>query len=109
MESDTQNTQDPAAVLRTLLEAAEQGDVKSQVELATAYLKGRGVPPDHLEAIKWYRKAAEQGLGKADPPHLATPFHGDSGGFSCPVPLGHFAANAGKTRMPQVGGHLYQA
>ena len=26
------------------------------------YLKGEGVPQDYVEAMKWYRKAAEQGL-----------------------------------------------
>ncbi len=29
------------------------------------YLIGRGVPQDYAEALKWYRKAAEQGDAKA--------------------------------------------
>ncbi len=29
------------------------------------YDKGRGVPQDYAEAMKWYRKAAEQGHAKA--------------------------------------------
>jgi TPR repeat protein len=29
------------------------------------YQKGRGVPKDEVEAVKWYRKAADQGEAKA--------------------------------------------
>jgi TPR repeat protein len=29
------------------------------------YAKGEGVPKDDAEAVKWYRKAAEQGLAEA--------------------------------------------
>jgi TPR repeat protein len=29
------------------------------------YATGQGVPQDHVEAVKWYRKAAEQGYAKA--------------------------------------------
>ena len=29
------------------------------------YHYGRGVPQDDLEAVKWFRKAAEQGYAKA--------------------------------------------
>ena len=29
------------------------------------YAKGRGVKQDDVEAVKWYRKAAEQGNAKA--------------------------------------------
>ena len=29
------------------------------------YDNGRGVPQDHAEGLKWYRKAAEQGNAKA--------------------------------------------
>ena len=41
-------------------EAAEQGDSNAQYGLAQMYEEGRGVPKDLTEAIKWYRKAAEQ-------------------------------------------------
>ena len=41
-------------------EAAEQGHVRAQHDLAKMYKDGRGVPKDLTEAIKWYRKAAEQ-------------------------------------------------
>ena len=39
---------------------AEAGDADSQVELGIRYDKGEGVAKDYVEAVKWYRKAAEQ-------------------------------------------------
>jgi len=42
-------------------EAAEQGDAYAQHSLGMAYGYGEGVPEDDEEAVKWYRKAAEQG------------------------------------------------
>ncbi len=45
----------------SLKEAAEQGDVFAQSSLGSAYAKGKGVPQDYEEAVKWYQKAAEQG------------------------------------------------
>ena len=44
-----------------LPEAAEQGDAEAQFRLGSIYYQGRGVPLDHSEALKWLRKAAEQG------------------------------------------------
>jgi TPR repeat protein len=45
---------------------AETGDSQSQLELGTALFLGRlGVGKDEVEAVKWYRKAAEQNLVKA--------------------------------------------
>lgn len=40
---------------------AERGDATAQVQLGDAYDTGVGVKRDVAEAIKWYRKAAEQG------------------------------------------------
>ena len=40
---------------------AERGDAAAQVQLGDAYDTGTGVKRDVAEAIKWYRKAAEQG------------------------------------------------
>ena len=47
--------------LYSLVDAAELGDAKSQFNLANAYWFGNGVDVDQTEAVKWYRKAAEQG------------------------------------------------
>jgi TPR repeat protein len=45
---------------------AEKGDAQSQYELARAFYLGElGVAQDYVQAVKWYRKAAEQNLGYA--------------------------------------------
>ena len=44
---------------------AEAGDAESEVELGRRYNKGEGVVKDQVEAVKWYRKAADQNLAKA--------------------------------------------
>jgi TPR repeat protein len=44
---------------------AEAGDADSQVELGLRYEQGKGVGKDQVEAVKWYRKAAEQNYTKA--------------------------------------------
>jgi hypothetical protein len=56
-----QDTQKSSDALTALLKAAEQGDVKSQLELAKSYLSGIGVRQNDAEALKWLRKAADQG------------------------------------------------
>ena len=40
--------------------AAEQGNAEAQFDLGNCYCKGEGVEQDKAEAVKWYRKAAEQ-------------------------------------------------
>ncbi len=40
--------------------AAERGDVRAEVKLASAYYYGKGVSRNYAEAARWYRKAAEQ-------------------------------------------------
>ncbi len=40
---------------------ADQGDASAQAALGFRYEAGDGVPEEVAEAIKWYRKAAEQG------------------------------------------------
>ncbi len=39
---------------------AESGNVDAQYQLAGMYAKGTGVAADQAEAVKWYRKVAEQ-------------------------------------------------
>jgi len=48
-------------VLQDLQEAAEQGDVDAQYQLALCYYHGEGIAENKTEAVKWYRRAAEQG------------------------------------------------
>ncbi len=39
---------------------AERGNANAQYNLGVMYSQGLGVTQDHAEAVKWYRKAAEQ-------------------------------------------------
>ncbi len=50
---------------RYYLEAARQGNPQAQCKLADCYYYGYGVSKDRGEAAAWYRKAAQQGNGKA--------------------------------------------
>ena len=50
-----------ASDLSGLKRKAEQGESQAQVDLATKYYMGKGVPQDFDEAVKWYLKAAERG------------------------------------------------
>ena len=43
---------------------AEAGDAESQVELGRRYADGEGVAKDQVEAVKWFRKAAEQNFAQ---------------------------------------------
>jgi TPR repeat protein len=45
--------------------AAEQGHARAQFNLGVTYAKGRGVPQDDKQAVKWFRLAADQGHAKA--------------------------------------------
>lgn len=51
----------PNFSMNELLEAANNGYVYPQFELAVRYLKGTGVPRNDQEALRWFQKAAEQG------------------------------------------------
>ena len=50
------------APIEEIRSRAEQGGKEAQFRLGEAYDTGAGVGKDSLEAMKWYRKAAEQGL-----------------------------------------------
>jgi hypothetical protein len=45
----------------SLKNKAEKGDAESQFRLGRMYDEGDGITKDLSEAVKWYRKAAEQG------------------------------------------------
>jgi hypothetical protein len=44
---------------------AEKGDAEAQFYLGVMYENGNGVLKDYTEAVKWYRKAADQGAAAA--------------------------------------------
>jgi uncharacterized protein len=54
-----------AASVDSLKEEAAQGDADAQFTLGARYSRGRGVPQDYAEALKWYRLAANQGKAAA--------------------------------------------
>ena len=43
------------------IQAAQKGDVAGQANIAEFYMEGKGIEKNEEEALKWYRKAAEQG------------------------------------------------
>jgi TPR repeat protein len=57
---------DYATAHKELRPLAEKGHVGAQFLLAALYKYGRGVPQDHAEAVKLYRKIAEQGLSSSE-------------------------------------------
>src|SRR6266536_2938161 len=53
-------------VLAEIRAGADKGDAKAQYELGCAFFSGiLGVAKDKAEAVKWYRKAAEQNVADA--------------------------------------------
>ena len=47
------------------IDAAEQGVATAQYNLGVHYLEGEGVEKDSVEAVAWFRKAADQGFPNA--------------------------------------------
>jgi len=54
-----------AAYVDSLKEEAAQGDADAQFTLGVRYSRGRGVPQDYAQALKWFRLAANQGKAAA--------------------------------------------
>ena len=54
-----------AALQQNAAPSQEPTDPEKQFKLAKKYLEGEGVPQDNAEAVKWFRKAAEQGHARA--------------------------------------------
>src|SRR5467141_3205298 len=53
-------------VLAEIRAGADKGDAKAQYELGRAFFSGTlGVAKDEAEAVKWFRKAAEQNDARA--------------------------------------------
>ena len=51
--------------IELLKNAAEQGDVRAQIQLGLNFEIGKEVQQNYPEAIKWYKKAADQGEAPA--------------------------------------------
>ena len=58
LEKETE--EDKAEGVGMLRHLAGLGDPRARYFLGQCYLDGTGVPPDKAEAVKWFRKAAEQ-------------------------------------------------
>ena len=56
---------DYAEALRIWGQLAEQGQAGAQFDLGLMYANGRGVPQNYLQALFWYRVAADQGYAYA--------------------------------------------
>ena len=54
--------QNPEDAIEVLLELADGGHGKACYDLACAYCKGFGVQQSHKDGMKWYKKAAENGV-----------------------------------------------
>ena len=53
------------ANFESCLYKARQGDTQAQNNVGVMYKLGDGVTQDYKQAVKWYRKAAEQGFAEA--------------------------------------------
>lgn len=58
---------------------AEAGDAEAQFELSRRYYIGEGTAKDLTEAVKWLRKAAENGLARAQGALGSSYFYGEGG------------------------------
>ncbi len=56
---------DYATALQKWLPLAEQGGAMAQAMIGSMYDEGMGVPQNDAEAVKWYRRAADQGITQA--------------------------------------------
>ena len=62
VQAQGEDAHSPAAqALADLRASAEAGDAEAQFILGGMYVTGVGVPQDDVEAVAWYRRAAEQG------------------------------------------------
>ena len=52
---------DYATEMRLYRQLSDQGNARAQTYLGVMYEKGRGVPQDFAEALKWFRVAADNG------------------------------------------------
>jgi TPR repeat protein len=55
-------TEENIRAFKLFLRTAEAGHSEAQYYLGSCYHNGQGVQQDYVEGVKWYRKAAEQGV-----------------------------------------------
>ena len=64
--------------IQTLIGKAKDGNPKAQYQLGNTYYFGEGIQHDYTEAVKWYRKAADQGYAGAQY-NLGVAYHSGQG------------------------------
>ena len=66
LQSPAQQSEADRKLLVEVRAKAEKGDAQSQRELGVIFARGRlGMAKDEVEAVKWFRKAADQNLTEA--------------------------------------------
>jgi len=63
--SSSQSNVEADEITPTMLAEAKSGSAEAQTRVGRAYWKGAGVPKDYVQAVFWFRKAAEQGNATA--------------------------------------------
>ena len=56
----------PRSALHELKAKAEGGEARDQCNLGGRYYEGEGVAKDYIEAVTWFRKAADQNYARAE-------------------------------------------
>ena len=64
-ESSETKSSETIRNINELKARAEQGVADAQYNLGVCYYNGEGVTKDYAEAVRWWRKAAEQGHADA--------------------------------------------
>ena len=62
LSEQTVAAQIPQAEMQALIQRARAGDAAAQAQLGYNFQKGIGAAQSAAEALKWYRRAADQGL-----------------------------------------------
>src|SRR5690348_17190591 len=65
IQARSQSTEAEKKHFEAIKAQAARGDAEAQLALGTCYAFGTGVARDLAKAVKWHRKAAEQGLAQA--------------------------------------------
>ena len=94
------NRGDYATALRLIKPLATQGNADAQTNLGFMYAKGRGVPKDDKEAVKWYQLAAEQ--GNADAQNNLGGMYANGQGIPQDYVLSYMWLSVGKANLADV-------
>ena len=81
---------------------AQNGDPVAQESVASAYYKGCVVKKDYVEAVKWYRKAADQNEAKAQSILGACYYNGEGVEKDYAEAVKWYRKAADQTYIPQV-------